>query len=46
MVDDRLLTSLHDDPAVAALIPEVEAEVRAGRLTAAHAAERILAAFD
>ncbi len=46
MVDDRLLTSLRDDPAVAALIPELEAEVRAGRLTAAHAAERILAAFD
>ena len=46
MVDDRLLTSLRESPTVAALVPELEADVRAGRLTASHAAERILAAFE
>jgi LAO/AO transport system kinase len=45
MVRDTLLTQLHADPAVAALVPEVEQQVRAGELTATLAAERILATF-
>jgi len=46
MVRDRLLTALHDDPAVRALTPELEAQVMAGTLTPALAADRILAAFS
>ncbi|WP_018656129.1 methylmalonyl Co-A mutase-associated GTPase MeaB [Actinomadura flavalba] len=45
MVRDRLLSELHDAPAVRAVVPELEAEVAAGTLTPALAAERILAAF-
>ncbi|MGD9482690.1 methylmalonyl Co-A mutase-associated GTPase MeaB [Streptomyces sp. TRM70308] len=45
MVRDQLLDQLHGDPAVRELAPSVEADVRAGRLTATLAAERILAAF-
>ncbi|MEV5576082.1 methylmalonyl Co-A mutase-associated GTPase MeaB [Spirillospora sp. NPDC052269] len=45
MVRDRLLTELHAHPAVRDLAPELDAEVAAGTLTPALAAERILAAF-
>ncbi|HEX9337057.1 MAG TPA: methylmalonyl Co-A mutase-associated GTPase MeaB, partial [Pseudonocardiaceae bacterium] len=45
MVRDALSSRLHDDPAVRALVPDVERQVRAGTLTATLAAERILAAF-
>jgi LAO/AO transport system kinase len=45
MVRAELLGRLHGDPAVRALVPEVERQVRAGELTATLAAERILAAF-
>ncbi|WP_026424508.1 methylmalonyl Co-A mutase-associated GTPase MeaB [Actinokineospora inagensis] len=45
MVRDTLLSRLHDHPAVRALTPDLEREVRAGTLTATLAAERILAAF-
>ncbi|MEY9877245.1 LAO/AO transport system kinase [Streptacidiphilus sp. MAP12-33] len=46
MVRDELLGRLDGHPAVRALAPELEAEVRAGGLTATLAAERILRAFD
>ncbi|MEV5973054.1 methylmalonyl Co-A mutase-associated GTPase MeaB [Streptomyces sp. NPDC051921] len=46
MVRDELLGRLHSDPAVRALTPEVERQVRDGELTATLAAERILAAFE
>ncbi|KAB2352610.1 methylmalonyl Co-A mutase-associated GTPase MeaB [Actinomadura rudentiformis] len=45
MVRDRLLTELHEHPAVRELAPELEAQVEEGKLTPALAAERILAAF-
>lgn len=45
MVRDTLLARLHEHPAVRRVAPEVEREVRAGRLTATLAAERILDAF-
>jgi LAO/AO transport system kinase len=45
MVRDTLLTRLHADPAVRAVVPEVEQQVRGGELTATLAAERILTAF-
>ncbi|MFI0724183.1 methylmalonyl Co-A mutase-associated GTPase MeaB [Streptomyces sp. NPDC021224] len=43
---DTLLTRLDTHPAVRALAPEIEAGLRAGTLTAADAAERLLHAFD
>jgi LAO/AO transport system kinase len=46
MVRDVLLARLHHDPAVRALVPEVERQVSSGELTATLAAERILAAFN
>jgi LAO/AO transport system kinase len=46
MVHERLLSRLHADPAVRALVPELERQVRAQNLTATLAAERILAAFQ
>jgi LAO/AO transport system kinase len=46
MVRDRLLDQLRDDPALRSLAPELEAEVRAGHLTAVLAADRLLAAFS
>ena len=46
MVRETLLTRLHSDPAVRALVPEVEEQVRTGKLTATLAAERILAALS
>ncbi|WP_406859152.1 methylmalonyl Co-A mutase-associated GTPase MeaB [Streptomyces sp. HUAS MG47] len=45
MVRDELLTRLHANPAVRALTPQVEQQLRQGELTATLAAERILAAF-
>ncbi|MBC6448465.1 methylmalonyl Co-A mutase-associated GTPase MeaB [Actinokineospora xionganensis] len=46
MVQDILLGRLHDHPAVRALAPDLERQVRDGELTATLAAERILAAFS
>jgi LAO/AO transport system kinase len=46
MVHDQLLRRLADNPAVKAIRADVESQVRAGTLTAALAAEQILAAFD
>ncbi|MGD6756084.1 methylmalonyl Co-A mutase-associated GTPase MeaB [Streptomyces sp. BH105] len=45
MVRDDLLRRLHADPSVRSLAPELEAQVRAGTLTATLAADRILDAF-
>ena len=45
MVHDQLLASLHGDPAVRTLVPELERRVRDGQLTATLAAEQILRAF-
>ncbi|MDQ0597973.1 LAO/AO transport system kinase [Streptomyces canus] len=45
MVRDELLGRLHADPAVRALAPGLEQQVRKGELTATLAAERILGAF-
>ncbi|MET7687539.1 methylmalonyl Co-A mutase-associated GTPase MeaB [Streptomyces sp. NPDC005483] len=45
MVRDELLGRLHASPAVQSLAPELEQQVRDGRLTATLAAERILEAF-
>ncbi|WP_067471425.1 methylmalonyl Co-A mutase-associated GTPase MeaB [Actinomadura hibisca] len=45
MVRDRLLAELGSHPAVRKLAPELEAQVAAGTLTPALAAERLLAAF-
>jgi LAO/AO transport system kinase len=41
-VRDRLMDRLRDDPAVRAALPELEAGVRAGELTATMAAEAVL----
>jgi len=46
MVREQLLDRLRDDSAVRALRVETEQQVRAGELTAALAAQRILQAFD
>lgn len=46
MVHDQLLRRLVDNPNVKSIRGEVEAQVRAGALTAALAAERLLDAFD
>ncbi|MFG2004691.1 methylmalonyl Co-A mutase-associated GTPase MeaB [Spirillospora sp. NPDC048911] len=45
MVRDRLLTELHEHPAVREAAPDLEAQVAEGTLTPALAAETILAAF-
>ncbi|MFC1411354.1 methylmalonyl Co-A mutase-associated GTPase MeaB [Streptacidiphilus sp. N1-12] len=45
MVRDQLLTRLHEHPGVRRITPELEQQVRTGRLTATLAAERILGAF-
>ena len=42
MLQDRLMTALGRDPAVAAALPAIEAEVRDGRLMATLAVERVL----
>ncbi|MGW2490315.1 methylmalonyl Co-A mutase-associated GTPase MeaB [Streptomyces sp. NPDC001606] len=46
MVHDELLGRLHTDPAVRAAVPDLEQQVREGRLTPTRAAEHILAAFE
>ncbi|MFC9997416.1 methylmalonyl Co-A mutase-associated GTPase MeaB [Nocardia sp. NPDC127526] len=46
MVHDNLLRRLTDNPAVKALRPQVEKQIRDGSLTPALAAEEILRAFD
>ncbi|MFB9466434.1 methylmalonyl Co-A mutase-associated GTPase MeaB, partial [Streptomyces cinereospinus] len=46
MVRDDLLDRLRAHPAVRALAPELEQQVRDGALTATLAAERILRAFQ
>ncbi|MBF6348020.1 MULTISPECIES: methylmalonyl Co-A mutase-associated GTPase MeaB [Nocardia] len=46
MVHDQLLRRLADNPKVKSIRGEVESQVRAGALTAALAAERLLDAFD
>lgn len=46
MVREQLLDRLSEHDSVRAIVPEVEENVRAGKLTATLAAERILAAFD
>ncbi|MFN8171363.1 MAG: methylmalonyl Co-A mutase-associated GTPase MeaB [Candidatus Nanopelagicales bacterium] len=45
MVSDRLLDAVREHPAVRAVLADVEDDVRAGRLPATVAAERLLAAF-
>ncbi|MCP3100366.1 methylmalonyl Co-A mutase-associated GTPase MeaB [Myxococcus sp. K15C18031901] len=45
MVQDGLRAALHANPTVAALVPTLEAEVRAGRATPTSAALRVLGAF-
>ncbi|MHC5907032.1 methylmalonyl Co-A mutase-associated GTPase MeaB [Streptomyces sp. S6] len=45
MVHDELVARLRTDPAVRALVPGLEAEIRAGAVTPAVAARRILGAF-
>ncbi|MGW2647410.1 methylmalonyl Co-A mutase-associated GTPase MeaB [Streptomyces sp. NPDC001393] len=46
MVRDELLGRLHADPAVREAAPDLERQVREGRLTATLAADRILEAFS
>jgi LAO/AO transport system kinase len=46
MVTDRVLDRLHQHPAVVALVPDTEADVRSGALSPSLAADRILAAFE
>ncbi|WP_328460682.1 methylmalonyl Co-A mutase-associated GTPase MeaB [Streptomyces sp. NBC_00448] len=46
MADDELLGRLHGHPGVQALAPGLEEQVRAGTMTAAAAAERLLNVFD
>ena len=45
LVDDGLRRAVQEDPAVAALVPGLEAAVRAGETAPAAAAERLLASF-
>lgn len=45
MVEDRVMTNLKSEPKVKALVPNLENDIGAGRLTPALAAERILKAF-
>jgi LAO/AO transport system kinase len=45
MVRDTLLSRLHASPAVRALVPEIESQVKAGTLTPTLAATRLLTAF-
>jgi LAO/AO transport system kinase len=46
MVEDRLLTSLREDPKVASLVPGLERAVGEGTLPATAAAEQLLAAVE
>jgi LAO/AO transport system kinase len=45
LVRDQLLSRLHEHPAVRAIAPALERQVRDGTVTATTAAERILDAF-
>lgn len=45
-VDDRLLSALRAHPAVREMLPDLEREVREGRLTPTLAADQVLAAFE
>jgi LAO/AO transport system kinase len=45
-VDDRLRTALREHPAVRAVVPGLEDDVRLGRITPTLAADRIMAAFE
>ncbi|MBY0512099.1 MAG: methylmalonyl Co-A mutase-associated GTPase MeaB [Rhodospirillaceae bacterium] len=45
MVEDRLMTTLKSEPAVKTLVPALEKDIAAGKLTPALAVERILKAF-
>ncbi len=45
MVDDRLMTRVKADPKVKVLVPELENDVGAGKLTPTLAVDKILAAF-
>jgi LAO/AO transport system kinase len=45
LVSDQLLAALHAHPAVRAVLPGTEAQVRRGELTAAAAAQQLLDAF-
>jgi LAO/AO transport system kinase len=45
MVEDRLMTTLRSEPAVKTLVPALEKDIGAGKLTPALAVERILKAF-
>ena len=45
MVEDRVLTSLRANPQLAALIVTLEDDIRGGRVTASHAAERIIETY-
>lgn len=46
MVEDRLLEHLRSAPAVRALVPDTEAAVQSGEMSASLAADRLLAAFE
>jgi LAO/AO transport system kinase len=46
MVEDRLMTSLKAQREVKTLVPRLEKDIGAGKLTPALAVERILAAFN
>ena len=46
LVQDRLLSQLHENPDVRAIVPALEQQVRKGTLTATLAAEQILTTFQ
>jgi LAO/AO transport system kinase len=46
MIDERLRSGFAADPDIRQLLPEVERAVRAGSMTAAHAAEQLLSVFE
>ncbi len=46
MVEDRLRAQFTADPDVRQLLPSIETAVKTGTITAAHAAEQLLAAFE
>jgi len=46
LVHDRLLSQLHENPDVRAIVPALEQQVREGTLTATLAAEQILVTFQ
>jgi len=46
MIEDRLLSELHAAPSVRALLPQLERDLRAGRVTATSAATAVLDTFE